>query len=121
MIKEKTPGKYWRKEDTGEVYPESELDQLFIDLLQDIIDLSDETQQSIASNISICNRQQADYPPGSSISSLRDSWNIWLKWIRNHVWQKGWSWKWVGGVLAPLPRLDYNTEKLLQILLYHDK
>ena len=39
--------------------------------------------------ISICNRQHAEYPPGSSISSFRDSGNIWIKWIRNHVWKKG--------------------------------
>ena len=45
------------------------------------------------STISICNRQQAEYPPGSSSSSLRDSCNIWHKWIRNHIWKKGWSWK----------------------------
>ena len=45
------------------------------------------------STISICNSHQATYPPGSYIISLGDSCNLWLNWIRNHVWRKGRIWK----------------------------
>ena len=45
------------------------------------------------STIYICSRHQDIYPPGSYSSILWDTCNLWLKWIRNHVWRKGRIWK----------------------------
>ena len=51
------------------------------------------------STIYICNMHQATYPPGSYSSILKDSCNLWLDLIINHIWQKGWIWKWAEGSL----------------------
>ena len=45
----------------------------------------------ITSAISIYNRHWATYPPGRSIRGFRESYNLWLKLIGNHVRKMGWS------------------------------
>ena len=51
------------------------------------------------SKISICNRRQAMYPPGSDSSSIGDSWKLWPDLIINHFWWKGWIWNMAKGIL----------------------